>query len=36
MEIYVFVRFQAQPGKADALEEALGRSFPLHGKRKAV
>jgi len=35
MEIYVFVRFHAQPGKADALEEALREVVPASG-RKAV
>jgi len=34
MEIYVFVRFHAQPGKADALEEALCKVVPASRKEE--
>ena len=33
-EIYVFVSFHAQPGKADALEEALREVVPASRKEK--
>lgn len=34
MEIYVFVRFHAQPGKADALEGALCEVVPASRKEE--